>query len=137
MAKEVTGSRITPGRASTAPASPALRFFLGDGSVAVAKLAGELRLSKSQIAETAGLPADALYKTARLNAPKTQARLRDMLDILGRISGWAGGQDQALAWYRAHPIPAFGGRTAEALVKAGDAAAVRDYLDQVALGGFA
>ena len=43
---------------------------------------------------------------------------------------------QAVAWYRAEPIPAFGERTAEALVKDGKAAAVRDYLDRVALGGF-
>ena len=42
-----------------------------------------------------------------------------------------------MAWYRAEPIPAFGGRTAESLVKDGKAAAVRDYLDGVALGGFA
>jgi hypothetical protein len=42
-----------------------------------------------------------------------------------------------MAWYRAQPIPAFGGRTAEALVKEGKAAAVRDYLDHVAVGGFA
>jgi hypothetical protein len=42
-----------------------------------------------------------------------------------------------MAWYRAEPIPAFGGRTAEALVKAGEAAAVRDYLDHIAAGGYA
>jgi hypothetical protein len=42
-----------------------------------------------------------------------------------------------MAWYRAEPIPAFGGRTAESLVKDGKADAVRDYLDSVALGVFA
>jgi hypothetical protein len=46
-------------------------------------------------------------------------------------------KEQAMAWYRAQPIPAFGGRTAEALVKEGKASAVRDYLDHVAVGGFA
>ena len=38
---------------------------------------------------------------------------------------------------RAEPIPAFGGRTAEALVKSGHAAAVRDYIDHLATGGYA
>ena len=42
-----------------------------------------------------------------------------------------------MAWYRAQPISAFGDRTAEALVKSGQAAAVRDYLDHLAMGGFA
>jgi hypothetical protein len=42
-----------------------------------------------------------------------------------------------MAWYRAQPIPAFGGRTAESLVKEGKASVVRDYLDFAALGNFA
>ena len=45
--------------------------------------------------------------------------------------------DRALAWYRAEPLAAFGGRTAESLVTDGKATAVRDYLDHVATGGFA
>ena len=52
-----------------------------------------------------------------------------MVEILTRVSGWAGGRAQALAWYRGEPIPAFGDRTAEQLVKSGKAGALRDYLD--------
>jgi hypothetical protein len=60
-----------------------------------------------------------------------------MLEIIARVSGWAGGRNQAMVWYRAQPIPAFGGRTAESLVKSGQASALRDYLDHIAMGGFA
>jgi hypothetical protein len=63
--------------------------------------------------------------------------VREMNEILTRVAGWAGGSAQAMAWYRAEPIPAFGGRTAEALVKSGQAGPLRDYLDLIALGGFA
>ncbi|HKN31142.1 MAG TPA: MbcA/ParS/Xre antitoxin family protein [Roseiarcus sp.] len=94
-------------------------------------------LSKKQLAETIGLAPEALYKTSRLNAAKTQSRLREMNEILTRVSAWAGGPAQAMAWYRAEPIPAFGGRTAEQLVKSGQATALRDYLDSIAVGGFA
>ncbi|MBN9089368.1 MAG: DUF2384 domain-containing protein [Reyranella sp.] len=94
-------------------------------------------MSKAQLAETAGLSVDTLYRTNRAGSGKTQARLREMLEIVDRVSDWAGGKDQAMAWYRAEPIPEFGGRTAESLVKDGKATAVRDYLDHVALGGFA
>ena len=52
-------------------------------------------------------------------------------------TAWSGGQTQAMAWYRSQPIAALDGRTAEALVKTGKAGAVRDYLDHLALGGFA
>ena len=60
-----------------------------------------------------------------------------MIEILARVQDWAGSDAQAMAWYRSQPIPALDGRTAEALVKSGEAAAVRDYLDVMALGGFA
>jgi hypothetical protein len=94
-------------------------------------------LTKKQLAETIGLAPEALYKRERLGAAKTQTRLREMAEILLRVSSWAGGRAQAMTWYRAEPIPAFGGRTAESLVKSGEAGALRDYLDSIAMGGFA
>lgn len=107
------------------------------GKIAIDRVANGFGMSKSQVAETAGLAREALYRSERSRAAKTQSRLREMLEIISRITVWAGGKEQAMAWYRAQPLPAFGGRTAEALVKDGKAAAVRDYLDHMALGGFA
>jgi hypothetical protein len=68
---------------------------------------------------------------------KTRMRMREMLEIISRLRDWAGGKEKAMVWYRAQPIPAFGGRTAEVLVKDGKTGAVRDYLDHLAVGGFA
>lgn len=94
-------------------------------------------MSRAQLAQTVGLSPEVLQKARLRTARKTQARLREMLEIITRITDWAGGRMQAMAWYRAQPIPAFGGRTAESMVKTGNAAAVRDYLDHLALGGYA
>lgn len=44
---------------------------------------------------------------------------------------------QAFAWYRAQPLPSFGDRTAEDLVKEGRAEAVRRHLARIAAGGYA
>jgi Protein of unknown function (DUF2384) len=107
------------------------------GFVSVERVAGRFGMSKVQLAETIGVKPETIYRAARLEAPKTQARATEMLEIVGRIVDWAGGERQAMAWYRAEPIAAFGGRTAESLVKEGRAVAVRDYLDHVATGGFA
>ncbi len=107
------------------------------GQVDVDHVAEALSLTKGQLADTVGLATASLTKADRRDAPRTQARLREMLEILARIREWAGGEPQALSWYRCQPIPALDGRTAEALVKSGEAAAVRDYLDHLALGGFA
>ena len=107
------------------------------GRIAAERVANGFGMSKSQLAETTGLARETLYRSERIGAPKAQGRLREMLEIISRVSEWAGGKEQAMAWYRAQPLPAFGGRTAEALVKDGQAGAVRDYLDHLALGGFA
>lgn len=107
------------------------------GRVAIDRVASTFGMSKTQLADTIGLGREALYKATRANAVKTQTRVREMLEIITRVTDWAGGKDQAMAWYRAQPIAALGGRTAESLVKSGESAALRDYLDHIALGNFA
>jgi hypothetical protein len=126
-----TASTIKP------PRRPAPARKTSREAAATWAVISDLGLSKKQVAETIGLRPEALYKSRRIGAAKTQTRLREMLEILTRVSGWAGGSAQALAWYRGEPIPAFGGRTAESLVKSGQAGALRDYLDSIAIGGFA
>ena len=102
------------------------------------RVAKTLGLSINQLASAAGVKTDKLLSPEKSQGVlKAQTRVKEMLEIIGRVAAWAGGKDQALTWYRAEPIPAFGGRTAEALVKDGKAAEVRDYLDAVAQGGFA
>jgi len=112
-------------------------FIDAGGIVDVDRVADIFRMTKGQLAETIGLGAATIGKAERRTAPRTQSRVREMLEIVARIREWAGGDTQAMAWYRSQPIPALDGRTAEALVKAGEAGAVRDYLDHLALGGFA
>ncbi len=112
-------------------------FYDAGIEVPVDAVADMFAMSRAQLAQTVGLSPEVLQKARLRSARKTQARLREMLEILTRVADWAGGRMQAMAWYRAQPIPAFGGRTAEALVKTGQAAAVRDYLDHLALGGYA
>ncbi len=117
---------------------PVMAGLIDDGGrVAAERIADAFGMTKGQLAETVGLGRETFHKQARVNAAKTQNRLKEMLEIVTRVAAWAGGKDQAMAWYRAQPIAAFGDRTAEALVKSGQAAAVRDYLDHLALGGFA
>jgi uncharacterized protein (DUF2384 family) len=113
------------------------RYIDSEGVVDIDLLTTELFSSRDQLAKTAGLPTTSLTKRDRSLAGKPQNRLREMLEILSLAEDWAGGEIQALAWYRAQPIPALDGRTSEALVQSGRAASVRNYLDHLALGGFA
>jgi len=63
--------------------------------------------------------------------------MQEASEIIERIVALAGSRAQALLWHRAQLIPAFGDRTAEALIEDGRVDEVRDYLDHIALGGFA
>lgn len=75
-----------------------------------------------------------LFSAPEIDKPKPDA---DAAEILALVEKWAGGQAEARRWYRSFQIPSFGDRTAEALVQDGKAAAVRNYIDRIALGGFA
>jgi hypothetical protein len=61
----------------------------------------------------------------------------DEREILQRILPLAGDVERALAWYRFEPLPEFGGETAESIVRHGKASSIREFIDHVALGGFA
>lgn len=132
------GARGTEEAHPDARARPlAVGLYDAQGYVALDRVALRFGLSKSQVAETAGLTRDGVYRPARLQGRKSQARITEMVEIINRVTAWAGGERQALAWYRSEPLRSFGDRTAESLVKDGKAGAVRDYLDRVATGGFA
>lgn len=116
---------------------PLERFEASIGTVDLGRVAETYHMSRSQLADTMGLPQTTVVKAGRSSAPKAQSRAAEMLEILHRVGAWAGSDAQAMAWYRAQPIPALDGRTAESLVKSGRAAWVRDYLDHLAVGGYA
>jgi len=143
--RKSTTARKTHGIGTRAPTSTmalsgagfVTHFIDKAGIVDVGRVADAFRMTKGQLAETVGLGTATVTKAERRTAPRTQSRVREMLEIVSRIRDWAGGETQAMAWYRSQPIPALDGRTPEALVKAGEAGAVRDYLDHLALGGYA
>ena len=111
--------------------------FSREGLVEPDRLSVALRVTKGELAAAAGLSRDAVSKTRRLQAPATQARLREVAEIINRILPWCGSVPQAFAWYRSQPIPAFGDQTAEDLVRAGRSEHVKSYLAGIAVGGYA
>ena len=63
-----------------------LSYMDRTGRIAVNKLADEFGMSKTQLAEAAGLARETLYRAQRSHAPKTQGRLREMLEIISRVT---------------------------------------------------
>ncbi len=100
-------------------------------------VARALRTTKAEIANTLGLGRDSFIRASRVRARKTQVRLRQMLEILNRVEAETGSPLAAYAWFRAEPLPGFGGATPDQLVREGKADHVHAYLDRIMVGGYA
>lgn len=109
----------------------------GEKGVSPDRLSAALHITKSELALAAGLSRDAVSKAARSGSMVTQARLREVSEIINRVIPWAGSELAAYAWYRSQPLPSFGDATAEELVRQGLGEKVRAYLGRIAAGGFA
>ena len=111
--------------------------FVDDQVFSPTLIADVLRTTKSEIAGTLGLGKDAFTRTSRIRARKNQVRLRQMLEILNRVEAVTGSPLAAYAWFRAEPLPGFGGATPDALVREGKADHVHAWLDRITAGGYA
>lgn len=121
----------------SAPAELLPDVMTDEGTIATDRLAKVLHITKAELATATGLSRDAVSKRDRLSSRPTQTRLRDTVEIIHRATQWTGSVGHAFAWFRAQPLPSFGDKTAEDLVKEGRAQAVKDYLSRIAEGGFA
>jgi hypothetical protein len=111
-----------------------IETFAEGGFFAPSRIAEVLRTTKDEVARTVGLGRDALIRADRVQSPKTQKRLREMVEILNRVEPRFGSALIAYAWYRSEPLAGFGGLTPMQLVRDGQAAEVMDYIDAVDAG---
>lgn len=114
-----------------------IEAFAEGGLFAPARIAEILRTTKDEVARTVGLGRDALIRADRVQSPKTQKRLREMIEILNRVEPRFGSALIAYAWYRSEPLAGFAGLTPMQLVRHGQAAEVMDYIDAVDAGAYA
>lgn len=98
------------------------------------RIAEVLRTTKDEIARTVGLGRDALLRPDRVQSPRTQRRLREMVEILNRVEPRFGSALIAYAWYRSEPLAGFAGLTPMQLVREGRAVEVMEYIDAVDAG---
>lgn len=105
-----------------------------DGVLMPARIAETLRTAKGELARTVGLGEDALQHHARAASNRTQHRVQEMVEVLGKVESRFDSALIAYAWYRSEPLAGFGGMTAMHLVRDGRATDVLDYVDAVDVG---
>ena len=108
--------------------------FAEFGLFAPGRIADSLRTTKDEVAITVGLGRDALIRSDRVKSHKTQKRLREMVEILNRVTPRFGSPLIAYAWYRSEPLAGFSGLTAMQIVRDGQADDVMAYIDAVEVG---
>lgn len=111
--------------------------YADGGLFAPALIARVLQTSTDDVAWSVGLGKDALQRKARIRSDRTQRRLREMVEVLTKVTPRFGSELMAYAWYRASPLPGFAGQTAMQIVKAGRAGELLDYVDAVDAGVYA
>jgi uncharacterized protein (DUF2384 family) len=121
----------------SSPAEILAEVITSQGAVETDRLAAMLHITKTELARATGLSRDAVSKRSRARSRQTQARLRDTVEIINRVAAWTGSTGRAFAWFRSQPLPSFGDKTAEDLLKEGRAEAVKAYLSRIAEGGYA
>ena len=105
-----------------------------DGFHQPARLAPVLHTSGDELARTVGLGREAPNRADRVRSPRTQRRLREMVEILTRVEPRFGAALLAFAWSRAEPLAGLSGMTAMQLVHEGQAAEVTAHIDPVDAG---
>ncbi len=101
-----------------------------DGSVDVPALAKILHITEAELAAAVGLHGDP-------DSPEGQSQWSWLVELLEKVTPWAGDPKAAYAWYCSQPIVGFGDQTAQDLVQAGKASSVDAYLNRIADGGYA
>ena len=111
--------------------------FSEEGFFAPQKIARELRTTSEEVASSVGLGRDAVQRKDRVRSDRTQRRLREMVEILNKVTPRFGSALMAYAWYRSEPLPGFSGQTPMELVLNGREAEVLEYIDAVDAGVYA
>ena len=101
------------------------------------EIAKALRTTKAELAETIGLSLDALSRKDRISATKTQMRLRELWEVLNRMSERQGGLLGSYAWFRSYALEGFGHVTPAQLLREGRAGWIHNHLDRFFAGGYA
>lgn len=101
------------------------------------RVAESLRTTPAELAATLGLGPNAFASGSRTRRRKTQARLRQMVEILKRVEPAVSSPLVSYAWFRSEPLPGFGGATPGQLLQEGRAGHVHAYLDRIMDGGYA
>lgn len=94
----------------------------------------QFETTTEDVADAAGLALDVISSPERVNAPASQHRLHEMLEVLTLLAPRFNSHLNAYAWYCSGPLSGFSGLTAAQLVAQGRTRDVIEALDAIDAG---
>jgi transcriptional regulator with XRE-family HTH domain len=110
----------------------------GDGDtpyLSPQRVSERLGVTLTELAKLAGVSRNTL--TGRASARRVDGALSPLVRILASASEMSGDERRAAIWFKHQPIPGWGGKTAQDLVRQGDAKKVLEYLEAARSGVYA
>jgi len=107
----------------------------GAGLLSPRRIADVLHLGIAELATMVGASRATLSKEPA--TPAAERALSPLARILAMAAEMAGSMERASLWFKHHPLPGWGGKTAHDLVAAGKAQDVLDYLEANRAGVYA
>jgi len=99
------------------------------------RISERLGVTLTELAKLAGVSRNTL--TGKVSARRVDAALSPLVRILASASEMSGDERRAAIWFKHQPIPGWSGKTAQDLVRQGDAEKVLEYLEAVRSGVYA
>jgi hypothetical protein len=95
-----------------------------------------LNISETELASMLGLVGNSNIEKC-INAEPHKTRLKQSLIIIEKVDAWCTSRANAIEWFINQPIPALGNITPRSAVLSGNFEALNDYIDVIAIGGYA
>ncbi len=111
-----------------------IQQYTKDGVFDPAAISVAVKTTPEDIATTIGLTFAELEAGMQTHPQETQKKLRELAEILNKVTPRFGAAVVAYAWLRSEPLAGFGGMTAMHLLLRGQAKDVLDYIDAVDAG---
>ncbi|MGD9844743.1 MAG: antitoxin Xre/MbcA/ParS toxin-binding domain-containing protein [Variibacter sp.] len=99
------------------------------------RVAERLGVTLTELAKLAGVSRNTL--SGKASARRVDAALSPIVRILASAAEMSGDERRAAIWFKHQPIPGWGGKAAQDLVRQGDADKVLEYLEAVRSGVYA
>lgn len=108
-----------------------------DGSVDREMLAQLLHATEAELVASIVRSSESGSRGSRLDSQDARLRLNLLVEILERVTPWAGNPRSAHEWYCSQPLSGFSGLTARELLICGRMSALHAHLDRIDAGGYA